>query len=105
MPSKFAEPETQLTSEQADQALNQAIGSTTPKFQEANELMPTPDMLGAMTLDPTDPKNFSLSAGSSQYFLYYASIGNPGGGTGLSLPSCALASSMCCCNGGTITGF
>jgi hypothetical protein len=35
----------------------------------------------------TDPKNFSLSAASSQYFLYYPSIGNPTGNTGLSLPS------------------
>jgi hypothetical protein len=57
MPSKFVEP-TELTAQQAAQALDQAIGTTTPKFQEANELMPTPDMLGAMTLDPTDPKNF-----------------------------------------------
>jgi hypothetical protein len=35
----------------------------------------------------TEPKNFSLSAASSQYFLYYVSIGNPTGNTGLSLPS------------------
>jgi hypothetical protein len=35
----------------------------------------------------TDPKNFSLSAASSQHFLYYASIGNPTGATGISLPS------------------
>jgi len=35
----------------------------------------------------TEPKNFSLSAASSQHFLYYASIGNPTGNTGLSLPS------------------
>ena len=35
----------------------------------------------------TDPKNFSLSAASSQHFLYYASIGNPTGSTGISLPS------------------
>jgi len=35
----------------------------------------------------TEPKNFSLSAASSQHFLYYASIGNPTGNTGISLPS------------------
>lgn len=35
----------------------------------------------------TEPKNFSLSAASSQHFLYYASIGNPTGSTGISLPS------------------
>jgi hypothetical protein len=35
----------------------------------------------------TEPKNFGLSSASSQHFLYYASIGNPTGGTGISLPS------------------
>lgn len=39
------------------------------------------------TYVPTDPKNFSLSSASTQYFLYYPSIGNPTGNTGLSLLS------------------
>jgi hypothetical protein len=34
-----------------------------------------------------EPKNFSLTSASSQHFLYYASIGNPTGSTGISLPS------------------
>ena len=45
------------------------------------QLTNTPTYIG------TEPKNFSLSAASSQYFLYYVSIGNPTGNTGLSLPS------------------
>jgi hypothetical protein len=35
----------------------------------------------------TEPKNFGLASASSQYFLYYASIGSPTGNTGISLPS------------------
>lgn len=34
------------------------IGSGTPTYQETSELMPTPDMKGTITVDPTDPKNF-----------------------------------------------
>lgn len=34
------------------------IGSGTPEYQESSELMPTPDMKGTITVDPTDPKNF-----------------------------------------------
>jgi hypothetical protein len=34
------------------------IGSGTPEYQETEELMPTPDMKGVITVDPTDPKNF-----------------------------------------------
>jgi len=57
MPTKFQEPSS-LTSQQAKEILDKQIGTATPKYQEASEIMPTPDMLGAMTLDPTDPKNF-----------------------------------------------
>jgi len=38
------------------------------------------------TFVSTEPKTFNLS-GDSQHFLYYASIGNPTGNTGISLPS------------------
>lgn len=53
-----ADANSTLTSDQVMNIQNK-IGSGTPVYQETTDVMPLPDMKGAvMTVDPTDPNNF-----------------------------------------------
>jgi hypothetical protein len=53
-----ADANSTLTSNQVMDIQNK-IGSGTPVYQETTDVMPLPDMKGAvMTVDPTDPNNF-----------------------------------------------
>jgi len=47
-----------MTSSQAQQALNNKIGSTKPEYQETADLLPVPDMKYSAGVDPTNPENF-----------------------------------------------
>ncbi len=47
-----------LTSQQAQDALRQKVGSGMPEYQETADLLPVADMKYTAGVDPTDPQNF-----------------------------------------------
>lgn len=58
IPQKAAADQYQTENNISSNQVAHMIGSGTPTYQETSELMPTPDMKGTITVDPTDPKNF-----------------------------------------------
>jgi hypothetical protein len=58
VPQKAAADQYQTEDKISSNQIAHMIGSGTPEYQETSELMPTPDMKGTITVDPTDPKNF-----------------------------------------------
>ena len=51
-------PSGAISSEQAQEILRKRVGGGKPEYQDASELMPTPDMTYSTGIDPTDPKTF-----------------------------------------------